>query len=360
MPAVLRLLSAGGVSLVLAIMIRAFAGGSFGLEGAQNTAGYARTHTAFDPTAYLYGGSSVARNRALWNTRPWRVVQYMASGSAHPPAWELWLLLGLPVVAAAVLLLRAEYRPLAVTGFGLMAGTIAVGLLFAVHYHTYIEQTFGIRRLTSYVIIGFLLLAIGLAELGLQLLGRSAPRTCAAVALAVVVALGAWLLPSTAVSRQQSFLAQQRTRLVDWMRTATPCDARFLTNQRTEGPFTALTGRFTLTEGMGAFLRTQQLPYVVGLMLRTQRFFRSPAGDEKFLREHDISFVVVARGYQELGYAAPIGPPNYRQLAAVPFLQLVFSTRSILVYQVVGARSVPVSPLLKGPYLHCVRSRIRF
>lgn len=363
-----RLACAGLVSLVLAVAIRGFAGGTFGLQGAQNQAGYSKSGVSFDPTAYLYGGSQIATSRTLWSTQPWHVIQDMATGVTQAPAWEMWLLLALPLLTAALLLTsrplsQPTLRPLAVTGLGAMLAIIGAGLFFALSYHTYIDQTFGIRRLTPYVLIGLLLLVAGAAECLLGLLGRVrrvSPRLPAVIGLAIIVGLSAWLLPASGVSRQESYLAGQRTRLVNWVRSSTPCDARFLVNQRTEGTFTALTGRLALTEGMGAFLRTGQLPYVVALMLATQKFFHSPSGDEGFLRRHEISYVVVAREFQELGYAAPIGPPNYRQLAAAPFLQLIYSTRSIEVYKVVGTPYQRRSRLLAGPYLRCVRAPVRF
>ncbi len=356
----LRLVSIGAVSSLMGLVIRGFAGGSFGLEGAQNPSGYAHADAGFDPTAYLYGGSQIAAHRALWDTQPGQVVRSMLTGSAHVASWQLWLLLAITAVGAAAAFARPRFRQLGVVGLGMMLGVIAVGLFFALSYHTYIEQTFGIRRLTPYVLIGLLLLAVGVAESLAMLLERSGARVATAAAVALVVILSAWLLPSTSVSRSAGFTGSQRTRLVDWVRTSTPCDARFLINQRTEGTFTALTGRYALLEGMGAFLRTKQLPYVVQLLLKAQKFFHFPMSDAEFLRRYDISYVVVARGYQELGYAAPIGPPNFRQLSASPFLQLVYSTRTILVYKVVGAPTVAVSRLLKGPYLHCITSPVRY
>lgn len=357
----LRLVCTGVVSLILAAVIRVFAGGTFGLQGAQNPGGYANAHTSFDPTAYLYGGSQVAANRALWNTQAWHVVLFMTTGNVHAPAWQIWLFIAGSVVAAATLLaFCGQLRQLAVVAVGTMAAIIGISLFFALSYDTYIEQTFGIRRLTGYVEIGLLLLGCGLAEYLIGLLDPVRPKFAAGVAAVVLAGLSCWLLPSAGVSRQASFVGEQRTQLVNWVRTQTPCSARFLVNQRTEGTFTALTGRFALTEGMGAFLRTGQLPYVVGLMLKAQKFFHTPAGDGEFLRLNNISYVVAARGYQELGYAAPIGPPNFRQLAATPFLQLVFSTRTIAVYKVIGSRNVPVDDLLTGPYLHCIRSPVRY
>jgi hypothetical protein len=67
--------------------------------------------------------------------------------------------------------------------------------------------------------------------------------------------------------------------------------------------------------------------------------------------------VVVARTGELQGYAGPMGRANIRALNAAPFLPPVQVKRAILVYQVVGAQAPPVSPLLKGPYLHCLRDR---
>jgi hypothetical protein len=360
---VARLAGLGALAGVGGLAIRALAGGSFGLEGAQNQSGYTPVHTAsgtIDPSAYLYGGSKIAANPALWDTRPWNVVQTMLTGSASPAAWVLWLMIGLAVVATAVLLVNEPLRMAAVTGFGLTLGTVLVALGFALAYHTYIDETFGLRRLSAYVPIGFLLLVVALAEYLLTLLGKPVPRVSVAVAAAAVVGMSAWLLPATINSTQIEYAGNQRTQLVNWVRTQTPCNARFLINQRTEGTFTALTGRYALLEGMGAFLRTHQLPYVVDLMLKAQKFFHFPMDDEGFLRLHHISYVVVAQGFQELGYQAPLGPPNMRQLNVTPYLQLVFSTRTIRVYKVVGMDPQPVSPLLSGPYLHCVKAPVNF
>ncbi|HUJ05306.1 MAG TPA: hypothetical protein VLX31_04245 [Streptosporangiaceae bacterium] len=358
--AVVRLLSVGGVSLVYAVIIRALAGGAFGLEGASNQAGYAAAGTTYDPSAYLYGGTSIARDRTSWGTQPDQVLRAMVTGHILSSSTKMLLLLLLAVGLAVLLLSRPALRAVAVVGLGTIVGLIVVAVAFAVVYHTYIDQTFGIRRLSPYVSIGFALLIVGGAETLLGLLERSAPKVAIAIAAVATVALCAWVLPSTNATSAVRYVGNQRVQLVDWVRSSTPCNARFLINQRTEGTFTALTGRYALLEGMGAFLRTNELPYVVKLMLAAQAFFHEPMADDGFLRQHDISYVVVASGYQELGYEAPIGPPNLRQLSATPFLQLVYSSRSIQVYKVVGTQATPVSALLQGPYLHCIRTPVSY
>ncbi len=360
---VARLAALGALAGLGGLVIRALAGGSFGLEGATDPSAYKLIKTAsglMDPTAYLYGGTHVALSPSLWGTKPPQVLKSMLTGVSSPDPREVWLIIGLSVVAALLLLLNESLRPLAVTGIGIMVGITVVGLAFALHYHSYIDETFGIRRLAPYVPLGFLLLLLGVAELLWLQVERASVKVAVALAAAAVVGISAWLLPATANSQGIDYIGHQRTELVNWVRTKTPCNARFLINQRTEGTFTALTGRYALLEGMGAFLRTGQLPYVVDLLLKAQKFFHFPLNDANFLRVHDISYVVVAQGFQELGYAAPIGPANIRQLNATPFLQLVFSTRTIRVYKVVGASSSPVYPLLDGPYLHCVKKKVAF
>jgi hypothetical protein len=103
-----------------------------------------------------------------------------------------------------------------------------------------------------------------------------------------------------------------------------------------------------------------KLPYVVDLMLSARSFFHAPLSHEEFLRRHEISYVIVARLGQLLGYQAPVGKTDIRALNAAPFLHRVLATPYVLIYQVVGARGQPISPLLTGPYLHCLKTPVHF
>ncbi len=352
-----------GVAAAGGVAIRLFAGGSFGLQGAQGASSYASLNMAYDPTAYLYGGllypSDVPSN-VYWYAKPGQVIETMVTGAVHLPAWQLWLWLVTPMIAAVILVVSDSLRPVGLVGLGTMMGIVAIGVYMAVSYHYYIEQTFGIRRLATYVTLAFLLLILGVAEATFGVLERHVPHVATAGAVVAVLAMAAWLVPSTAVTRQAWLYGQERTRLVDWVRAETPCNARFLINQRTEGVFTTLTGRYALLEGMGAFLRTDRLPYVDNLLLSAKMFFRAPQKHEDFLLRHDISFVIVARGFQELGYQAPLGPPNIGEMNSVPFLRRVYMSKTMLVYEVtaVGTAVAPESPLLHGPYLHCLTSPV--
>jgi hypothetical protein len=78
------------------------------------------------------------------------------------------------------------------------------------------------------------------------------------------------------------------------------------------------------------------------------------------LREHDITYVVVTRQDQLLGYSGPTGTPKFRAMRAAPFLRPVLTTPAATVYLVQGARMLPVSPLLAGPDLHCISTPVHF
>jgi hypothetical protein len=347
------------------IIIRLFAGGSFGLSGATSPSTYSSIHTRFDPTAYLYDGSFLPRDTAsssLWYFPPSRVLHDMWAGSRIVwPSWGLWLLFAGAVIAAVLLfvLVRGDLRIAGIVGLGVLAGVIAIALAFDFHYKVYIEATFGDRRLRESTALGLILIGLGVAEGLLLLVGRRRPRVAAVVAVVAVLAMAVWLLPNNDLQKQAR-VSHQRTVLINWMRTQTPCNARFLVNQRTEGGVTALTGRFALLEGMGPFLRVSTLPYVVNLLLGARDFFQNPVPNESYLRRHDISYVVVTRQSLFLGYSGPTGVADIRALNAAPFLHRVLVTPRATVYRVLGARPVPVSPLLKGPDLHCLRTPVRF
>lgn len=356
-----------GIGGVLGTVIRVFAGGSFGLGGASNQSSYSAIHTSFDATAYLSNGTFPrwdAPGGDHWYIAPSQVIDQLMSAATGAnwglTAWLLLLAAALLTAAALFLLIKTDLRTVGVVGVGLMAGVLVIGLFFSYRYHVYIEATFGVRRMKSYASIGLILVGLGIIEALLLLLDRASARTSIAAAVIPVIFLTVWLLPSAAVTHYQQLASQERLQLATWVRTHTPCGARFLVNQRPEGTMTALTGRNDLSEGMGPFLRADRLPYVVNLMLGARKFFADPLRNEAFLRQHDITYVVVARGRGLIGYRGPIGRTAIHAISAAPFLHLVRHSRSAPVYKVVGARVPPASSLLKGPYLHCKTTPARF
>jgi hypothetical protein len=354
----LILAAVGGIG---GLIIRVFAGGTFGLGGASSPATYSSIHTSFDPTAYLYDGGFISRAKASgWYLPPSQIFyRMMTGGGFHSPAWALWVIFAAAVAGAVLLFLlaRDELRDAGVVGLGIFLGVMVIALAFDFHFHIYIEATFGIRRLREMTSLGLIIVALGVIEGLIALLARHRARLAVAVSAVVVIALAAWLLPNNSL-RQDFRNSHQRTVLINWMRTQTPCNARFLVNQRTEGTVTSLTGRYALLEGMGPFLRVDKLPYVVSLLLSGRQFFKDPQANEAFLRQHGITYVIVSR--VQLGYYGPTGRTNVRAMNAAPFLQRVFVKPWVTVYRVVGAHAPPVSPLLQGPVLHCITTPIHF
>jgi hypothetical protein len=356
----------GSAFAFLAVIIRVFAGGTFGLGGASSPSSYAALHMSFDPTAYLFTGRFVRLGPpggGHWYVRPWQVVdEIMGKAGIHWPAWVIWLLFAVILVAAVLLFVFApdDLKITGIVGAGLLAGLIGTALFFSYHYRVYVDGTFGVRRLQDFSIIALAIVSLGVLEALLLCLDRRRPKVSLTVSVAVIVLLSALVLPASAASQPLSQVSRERVALVDWMRTHTPCNARFLVNQRTEGAFTVLTGRYALLEGMGPFLRVDTLPYVVSLFLAARHFFGNPLAHEAFLRQHRISYVVVTRQNQLLGYTGATGRVNWSAMRAAPFLHPVLKTRYVTVYQVQGAHPPPVSPLLTGPYIHCMTSRVSF
>jgi hypothetical protein len=364
----------GATGGVIGLIIRVLAQGSFGLTGASNEAAYAAIHTSFDPTAYLYAGTFPPRKASPPYLTAHQVIDSFvtsALGFHVPEAAAALLLAGM--LAATVLLfvlVRTDLRTVGVVGLGLWVGLVVIALLFAYRYHIYIDGTFGVRRLGAYASLGPILVGLGVLEGVLLLLDsllplheRTRPAVLIAAAAVPALMLTVWLLPGSGLTAPLSQVSRDRIEFADWVRAHTPCGARFLVNQRSEGTITSLDGREALTEGMGPFLRPSVLPSVVSLMLSTRQFYLHPQSNEAFLRQHDITYVVVARIRNMIGYAGPIGSVRKIDLSAMnatSFLRPVFVKPYVHVYQVVGARVPAPSPLLKGPYLHCLSKPARF
>jgi hypothetical protein len=356
----------GSAFAVLALVIRLFAGGTLGLGGASNPSSYNALHLRFDPTAYLFSGAFVPWGPAgggHWYVRPWQVVDdIMGAADIHWPAWATCLLFATVLVAAILLFLYADgdLRITAIVGGGLLAGLIGTALFFSYHfYHVYVDGTFGERRLQDFSILGLAIVGLAVLEVLLGYLARRQPNVSLAAAAAIIVVLSLLVLPASAASGQLGGVSRERISVINWLRGNTPCNARFLVNQRTEGAFTTLTGRYALLEGMGPFLRVNTLPHVISLFLAARQFFEHPLSHEAFLRQHGISYVVVTGQNELFGYTGETGRVN-QDIHAAPFLRPVHTRRYVTVYQVQGADPPPVSPLLKGPYIHCVTSRVRF
>lgn len=364
----------GGTAGVAGLIIRVFAGGAFGLTGASDQAAYTAIHTKFDPTAYLYAGTFPPRKPSPPYLSAHQVIDNFVTSALgfHVSRVEAALLLIGMLVAAVLLfaLVRTDLRTVGVVGLGCWAGLVVVSLYFAYKYHIYIDGTFGVRRLGLYASVGPILIGLGVFEALLLLLESLLPfpdptRSLIVIASAAipVLLLTVWVLPSSGLTSDLSRASRDRITITDWIRAHTPCGARFLVNQRSEGTLTSLAGREALTEGMGPFLRPNFLPYVTSLMLSTRQFYLHPQADEAFLRQHDITYVIAARVGDLIGYSAPMGPSretDVSALSATPFLRPVLVKPYVRIYQVVGAHAPQPTPLLQGPDLHCLTQPAKF
>jgi hypothetical protein len=364
-------LERGGIVLgslaASSVVIRLCGGGDLGLGGATNPGGYQSitVKSKFDPTALLYAGAHLRAHRhiAHWFMPPSRVVANMMRTNAV--SWPVWALLALfaVVLTVAVVLFfiqKAPLRQAGVVGAGLVAAVFLVALAFDFRYQIWIDATFGIRRLAVFISLGIYLVGLAALEAVLAWLATARRVVSTAVSIALVCSLGGWLVPDGIASPQARQTSSARVQLVNWLRTETPCDARFVVNQRTEGVLTATTGRFALLEGMGAFLRVDRITRVLHLSLLVRRYFRHPQERTGWLRRQHITYVIYARRDFSLGYVGLIGPVQVTKLNADRNLHQVFSNAQFTVYQVGSPEPAPISPLLEGPYLHCQRAPLHF
>ncbi len=95
-------------------------------------------------------------------------------------------------------------------------------------------------------------------------------------------------------------------------------------------------------------------------MLQARAFFADPVANEAFLGRHHVSYVVLARTDQLLGYAAPVGRPDYQAVTAVPFLRPAYQTPAITVYRVAGAGPAPPLPRAAAAGLRCQRTPVQW
>ncbi|MCL2586563.1 MAG: hypothetical protein FWE35_29395, partial [Streptosporangiales bacterium] len=381
----------GGISGVIWLGIRLFAGGTLGLGGASSPGSYNVIGTWFDPTEYLYTGDFATRSPVershffLPGQQVLGTVVESATRATWPTAACVALLAGM--LAGTVFLFirfRDELGTIGIAGCGTLAFIIVLCLGFSFHYHVWVDATFGVRRMAPYTSFGLVLVGLGLAESALLYVDLARVKRLldlprgklslaevrakiavqgSAAAVVPVVALTAWVAPTSlpgAMSvvgperhvRQQN-VANAMVAFTNWARADTPCGARFLVNSRPEGTMTALTGRFDLTEGMGSYLRPGTLPYVTSLMLSARSFYQHPWKHEAFLRQHNINYVVVTNLDYVLGYPGPLGVTNRASMSTAPFLHEVWDNGTVKVYEVKNVPVLPVSPLLQGPYLHC-------
>jgi hypothetical protein len=244
------------------------------------------------------------------------------------------------LVLALVVLFRVRkgvrYVPLACWTAAFLS--VAASLWFVHHYDLFALATFGMRRIYDYAALPVILGAAALIEIAVGPLRRWrawAPLVASMALSAVIIAV---TLAAFAGSRGRT--DANAIPLLSWVRTNTPCDTRIIANTRTVGVFEAMTGRVSLTEGMGPFLRPTMLRQVLPLLMETRRFFRDPTGERDFLTRNGIDYVVVV-GKLPIGFSRVIGKTNEEAFRSATFLQRVEKTSAFTIYRVVDAAPPP-------------------
>jgi hypothetical protein len=353
LPVATRAVVVAAIAGVLAAVILVLPHGDLGFKGPGKSESYTQFGPGFDPTRYLNGGvlpghESPAPNR--WYISPGHALRSYVTSSTNvsgesrigklSPVFRFVIPIGGLLAAVVILLLfPSALKASGFAAWGLGLTLIALTWFFSLRYHLYIPAWFGIRRLFDYSAIPLVVLALALFEGLLILIGRI--RTWAPVAIAVACTLLAagFLVPGARVAPSRIAVDQQLVEPFDWIRQHTPCDARILANEHTEGVFVALTGRVGVLEGMTPYLRPDILVPIVRLLLSAREFFHDPLANEAFLQQQGIDYVVLLkRG--AVGYREPIGKTDLAAIESAPFLKPVHLTPAMSIYQVVGVSTV--------------------
>jgi hypothetical protein len=250
----------------------------------------------------------------------------------------VWLLPIAAVTAAFVMLRRfpPELAPLGVVAAGTAATLLAVAFLFSYRYRTQIPGRFGIDREFDYVPLVLVLAVLALAEAALGRL-RAVRAWIPLAAVAAVVAVPAVAVAATVGPARHGWQQNGRNSLsvLDWVDEHAPCGARILPDRVTLGTFAAATGRVSVVEGMGPYLRPAMLHTVLATVLQAHRFFEHPAGGAALLHRLGVDEVLVVKGVR-IGsmvgvLESGVDPEAFRGL---PYLALVHSSPVLDVYRV--------------------------
>jgi hypothetical protein len=244
--------------------------------------------------------------------------------------------------AAVVAMLRglpAGPGAAAVMAAGLGVTLVGFAFLFSYRYRTQIPGRFGIDREFDYLPLAAVVLVLLALEPAIGWLGRRrawAPAAAAALVVALpAVAVGATVGPARASYRENG---ERALAILDWVAANTPCDARLLPDRVTLGTFVAATGRVSVVEGMGPYLRPEMLHPVLDEVLRAHRFFQDPARGRAFLRREGVDYVIVVKGVRIGSMVGTLeSGVDPAAFAGVGFLRQVHASPDLDVYRVRGS-----------------------
>jgi hypothetical protein len=354
-PVVARLAAATLLGAGLTGVLLLLSGGAVGFQGASGNSSYSSFGHGVDPTASLLTGTlqHSPTGNGHWYVPPAAIMHDFTSSAttlAHAPDWLVWLL---PVAAIALAVAMARRFPFHLAHLGVLAaGTaatlLAIAFVFSYRSRTQIPGRFGIDREFDYVPLMLVLAVVGLAEAALDRL-RAVGAWIPLAALAAGVAVPAVAVAATVGPARSGWQQNGRSSLavLDWVDAHVPCGARLLPDRLTLGTFVAATGRVSVVEGMGPYLRPAMLHTVLADVLRAHRFFEHPQGQAGFLRRLGVDEVLVVKHGVRIGSMVGVLDPGPDPSAfrSVPYLRLVHSSRVLDVYRVRGAaRSTAAFP----------------
>jgi hypothetical protein len=362
-----RVVAIAAAAAALTIVILLAAGGSIGFQGASGNSSYASFGHRVDPTASLLSGTvrHSPTGHGHWYVRPAAIMHDFTESATtlkRAPTWLVWLLPAV-VIAAALLILRrfpVELAPLGLVAAGSAATLLAIAFVFSYRYRTQIPGRFGIDREFDYVPLVLLpaVLAVGEVAVGrLRAVRAWIPLAVVVAAVAVpAVAVAATVGPARSGWEQNG---RDSVAVLDWVDEHEPCGARILPDRVTLGTFAAATGRVSVVEGMGPYLRPAMLHTVLGLVLAAHRFFEHPAGGEALLHRLGVTEVLVVKGVR-IGsmvgtLESGVDPAAFH---GVPYLERVHSSPLLDVYRVRGSGggSFPDPDSMAG--FHCERGAV--
>jgi hypothetical protein len=363
-----RLVAIAVAAVALTATILLASGGSVGFQGASGNGSYASFGNDIDPTASLLTGTlrHSPTGNGHWYVRPAAIMHDFTRSATtlkRAPSWLVWLLPVVAVAVAAAMMARRfppELAPLGVVGAGTAATLLGIAFLFSYRYRTQIPGRFGIDREFDYVPLVLVLELLGAAEAALGRL-RAVRAWIPVAVVAAAVALPAVAVAATVGPARSGWQQNGRNSVavLDWVDQHAPCGARILPDRVTLGTFAAVTGRVSVVEGMGPYLRPAMLRTVLRTVLQAHRFFEHPAAGSGLLRRLGVNEVIVVKGVR-IGSMVGVLEQGVdpAALRSVPYLQLVHSSPLFDVYRVrdpAGGR-FPAPETTAG--FHCERGAV--
>jgi hypothetical protein len=365
-PIVARMAAIGVGAPAITVALLLSAGGTIGFQGASGSDRYASFGPGVDPTASLLSGAVEHSPTGHWYIGPSGIgTDFLRAVTTldHPPRLLLWIIPVAVVVAAIAIVRRlpSDLGAAAVMAAGLGVSLVGIALLFSYRYHTQIPGRFGVDREFDYLPLGAVVLVLVALEPAVAWLGRR--RAWAPVAVvALVVALPAAAVGATVGPARTGYRTngERALGILDWVSANVPCNARILPDRVTLGTFVAATGRVSVVEGMGPYLRPDMLHPVLDRVLAAHRFFKDPARGRAFLRREGVDYVIVVKGVRIGSMVGTLeSGVDPTAFAGVRFLRPVLTSADVDVYRVrdPAGRSGFPDPA-EHPGFTCTRGRV--